>query len=230
MDTILVDLDGTLIPLSAWRPVFTEISKKIAEKAKLDPVDVWKAARAKSLELIRAFDHRGFDWQYVFQLVASELDAGDAPDVLETLQRHLPTFTTNEGAYEMLDKIKKMGYRVEIATNGLSTYQLPVIKALSLDKFIDGVRTSDMYNCPKTCPQFFHDAEIAIGDNPIFDTYFPKKFGLYSIFYGDWEKEVAKQKQRLGIDPADTRPDAVISTLREAPAAIHTVAKKKASP
>jgi putative hydrolase of the HAD superfamily len=200
--------------------------KKVGREAGLDPLEIWKFVKAKSLELIRALNYRGFDWQYVFQLVASELGVREVPDVLKTLEVHLSTFSTNEGAYEMLEKIKKRGHRIEIATNGLSTYQLPVIKALGLDRYIDGVRTSDMYKCPKSCPQFFQEADLIIGDNPVFDTYFPKKFGLFSIFFGDWEREVARQRQRLGIDASETRPDASILSLIEAPAAVEKVLKR----
>lgn len=226
MAIILIDLDGTLVHSGSWRPVFFEMCKKVGREAGLDPLEIWKFVKAKSLELIRALNYRGFDWQYVFQLVASELGVREVPDLLKTLEAHLSTFSTNEGAYEMLEKIKKRGHRIEIATNGLSTYQLPVIKALGLDRYIDGVRTSDMYKCPKSCPQFFQEADLIIGDNPVFDTYFPKKFGLFSIFFGDWEREVARQRQRLGIDASETSPDASVLSLIEAPAAVEKVLKR----
>jgi Predicted hydrolase (HAD superfamily) len=223
MATILVDLDGTLIPLDAWSPVFADVCTYIAKRAGTTPEEVWKRARQRNLELLRALDLRAFDWQKIFTEVATELGAGEAPDVLKALYSHLPSFRLNDGAAEVLAELKALGHRVEIATNGLAYYQMPVIRHLGLDRLVDGVRTSDRYRCPKTCPQYFQNADVMIGDNPIFDVYFPQKFGLYTIFYGDWERESMTHSKRMQIDLSKVKPDAVVKTLREIPRALGTL-------
>jgi len=223
MATILVDLDGTLIPLDAWNPVFAEICAHIARRVGAEPEEIWRRVRQRNLALSRALDLRAFDWQKIFAEVAAELGVDEVPDVIEVLERHLPAFRLNDGAAEALAELKAAGHRVEIATNGLAYYQMPVIRRLSLDKLVDDVRTSDRYGCPKTCPQYFQGAHVMIGDNPIFDVYFPQKFGLYTIFYGDWEKEAVAYSQRMRIDLSKAAPHAVVKSLREIPRVIQTL-------
>jgi putative hydrolase of the HAD superfamily len=98
-----------------------------------------------------------------------------------------------------------------------------VIRRLGLDKLVDGVRTSDAYRCPKTCPEYFQDADLMVGDNPVFDVYFPKRFGLLAIFYGDWEREAAEHARRLAISIDAVRPDGVVKNLKELPDAVRRV-------
>lgn len=140
--------------------------------------------------------------------------------VEEVLDKHLPRFRLTDGALEALRGLRAMGHRVEIATNGHATYQLPVIRRLGLDELVDGVRTSDAYRCPKTCPEYFQGADLMVGDNPVFDVYFPKRFGLLAIFYGDWEREAAEHARRLAISINAVRPDGVVKSLAELPDAV----------
>ncbi len=223
MATILIDLDGTLIPLDAWNPVFAEICTYIAKRAGTTPEEIWTRVRRRNLELLRALDLRAFDWQRILAETAAELGVDEVPDVVRVLERHLPAFRLNDGAVEALAELKAAGHRVEIATNGLAYYQLPVIRRLGLDELVDGVRTSDRYGCPKTCPQYFQGADVMIGDNAVFDVYFPQKFGLYTIFYGNWEEEAAAHSQRMQIDLSKAAPHAVVTNLREIPRVIQSL-------
>lgn len=227
MATVLVDLDGTLLPLSAWDPIFAEACAAIAEKAGVSPEEVWRRARQRNLALMRRLDWRAFDWQALLDSVAEELGAGRAPDIVALLYKHLPRFRLADGAVEALEGLKALGHRVEIATNGHAAYQLPVIRHLGLDKLVDGVRTSDVYMCPKTCPEFFSGAHVMIGDNPVFDVYFPKRFGLLAVFFGDWDKEAPERFKMFQIPANAVRPDAVVATLRELPRAVEAVLKNK---
>lgn len=221
---ILVDLDGTLLPLGAWEPVFRGAAAIIAEQAGASAQSVWEAVRRRNLQLMKALDWRAYDWQALFNAVAREL-GGKAPSILDILAKHLPAFRLIDGAVEMLLELKKLG-RVEIATNGHAYYQMPVIKALGLDQIVDGVRTSDVYKCPKTCPEYFRNAQVMLGDNPVFDVYFPKRFGLAVVYYGDWEKAAAWYKKTLEIN-IDVMPDAVVKNLKDAPEAIRRLIEGK---
>jgi putative hydrolase of the HAD superfamily len=220
MATILIDLDGTLIPLDAWNPVFAEICTYIAKRAGTTPEEIWRRVRRRNLELMRVLDLRAFDWQRILEETAAELGVDEVPDVVQTLKRHLNNFRLNEGAAEALAELKAMGHSVEIATNGLAYYQMPVIQHLGLDRLVDDVRTSDRFRCPKTCPQYFQNAHVMIGDNPIFDVYYPRRFGLYTIFYGHWEKEATIHAQRMQIDLSTVTPHATITTLRTLPSVV----------
>ncbi|MEZ0318980.1 MAG: HAD family hydrolase [Pyrobaculum sp.] len=225
MATILVDLDGTLLPLSAWNPVFREVCTQIAEVAGVSAEEVWRRVRRLNLEMARSLDWRAFDWQYLFNLAARELGAPHAPDILATLRRHIHTFRPVDRALEALAKLKEMGHRVEIATNGHAPYQLPVISQLGLDRVVDGVRTSDFYKCPKSCPDYFRGADVMVGDNPIFDVYFPKKYGLKAVFYGDWETSSRTYAEKFGVDLSSTAPDAKIKTIKELPQVVELLLK-----
>jgi len=229
MATVLVDLDGTLIPLDAWEPVFLEVCERIARQVGATVEEVWERARRRNLELMRAFAVEAFDWQSLFQSVAEELGAREAPDVVEVLYKHVHTFKVNRGAFEALRSLREAGHRVEIATNGLAVYQMVVIKHLGLDGLIDGVRTSDRFGCPKTCPQYFQGADVMVGDNAVFDVYFPRRFGLLTIFYGDWDRSARVYGERLDIDLTSTRPDAEIDSLEELPEAVEAVLKRRFS-
>ncbi|MEM1598483.1 MAG: HAD family hydrolase [Pyrobaculum sp.] len=226
MATILVDLDGTLLPLSAWDPVFREACAQIAKAAGVAAEEVWRKVRRLNLEMAKALDWRAFDWQHLFELAAGELGAPRAPDILAALRRHIHTFRPVDGALETLARLREMGHRVEIATNGHASYQLPVIRQLGLDAVVDGVRTSDLYKCPKSCPEYFRGADVMVGDNPVFDVYFPKKYGLKAVFYGDWETSSKTYAERFGIDLSRTAADAEIKTIRELPAVVELVLKK----
>ncbi len=218
MAIVLIDLDGTLIPHSVWTPVFLEISSYIAREAGVSAAEVWRRVRDRSLQLMKVFDLRGFDWQWLFGEVAAELKAGEPPAVREVLARHLHNFKTNDGAYEALAALRDAGFRVEIATNGYVCYQMPVIKSLGLDKYINGVRTSDAVGCPKTCPQYFSGAAVMVGDHPVFDIYFPKKFGLAAVLYGSWQS-----RRGLSWIELDVEPDAETNTLLEVPALVNSL-------
>nr|WP_287068968.1 HAD family hydrolase [Pyrobaculum sp.] len=227
MATILIDLDGTLLPLKAWNPVFAEISAAIAERAGAPPEEVWRRVREMNLALMRRLDWRAFDWQFLFAAAAAELGVREVPDVVEVLRKHLPSFRLHDGALEALAELRAMGCRVEIATNGHAQYQLPVIRQLGLDRVVDGVRTSDAYRCPKTCPEFFHGAQVMVGDNPVFDVYFPKRYGLRAVFLGDWGREAPEYSRRLQIPAYLTPPDEVVGALGEVPEAVKRVLGKR---
>ncbi|WP_243666125.1 hypothetical protein [Vulcanisaeta sp. JCM 16159] len=55
---VLIDLDGTLLPLEAWDPVFQEISMRIAGKANVDWRIIYRAAKDLNKELMRKFTIR----------------------------------------------------------------------------------------------------------------------------------------------------------------------------
>ncbi|CCC82131.1 HAD family hydrolase [Thermoproteus tenax] len=220
MTIALVDLDGTLIPLEAWDPVFYELSSIIASRAGVEPQDVWGLVKALHYQLMRRFDPKAFDWQYLFESVGSSLGIFDIPNIEDILLKYVDNFPVNEGAFELLRDLRSLGLSPVIATNGLYRYQHIVVERLGFSKYVDGVRTSDAYGCTKSCSRFFEGASLVIGDNPIFDVYFPKKFGVATIFIGEWNRAVRKYSELLGIDAGIVRPDYIAADLIEARAVV----------
>ncbi len=181
---ILVDLDGTLLPLEAWDPIFQEISGLIGSRVGVDWRIVYRAAKDLNRELLRGLNVRAFDWDYIFTEVAHRLGASISIDVNDALIKHVHDFKPFDGALEMLSALKGLGHKVIIATNGLYKYQHVVIKELNFAKFIDGIRTPDTIGCPKNCRGFFEGgAQVMIGDNPLFDVYYPAVWLGYSVYW-----------------------------------------------
>ncbi|WP_243678910.1 HAD hydrolase-like protein [Vulcanisaeta distributa] len=155
---ILIDLDGTLLPLEAWDPVFQEISTSIASKVNTDWRVVYRAAKELNKELLREFTIRAFDWDYIFTEVAHRFGVPMSIDVNSILMKYVRGFKPFDGALELLRVIKELGHEIIIATNGLYKYQSVVINELGFSKFIDGIRTPDIVGCPKNCREFFDGA------------------------------------------------------------------------
>ncbi|MEL9991106.1 MAG: HAD family hydrolase [Thermoproteus sp.] len=216
MSIALVDLDGTLIPLEAWDPVFYEISASIARRAGIQPGEFWSLVKALHYQLMRRFSPKAFDWQYLIESVASSFGIYETPKIEDVLSRYVGGFPVNDGAYELLEGLRGLGLLPVIATNGLRRYQSIVVEALGFSKYIGGLRASDDYGCVKNCREFFNGAYLMIGDNPVFDVYFPQRFGLKTIFVGDWARASLKYSELLGVDLSQVKPDYIAENLKSA--------------
>ncbi len=212
---ILVDLDGTLLPLEAWEPIFQEISELIGGKVGVDWRIVYRAAKDLSRELLRKLNVRAFDWDYIFTEVAHRFGVSISIDVNEVLIKYVHGFKPFDGALEMLNVLKGLGCKVIIATNGMYKYQQVVIKELNFVKFIDGIRTPDIIGCPKNCREFFDGAQVMIGDNPLFDVYYPAQFGLTTVFIGDWERRLMYIMDVWNIDLTGVTPTYSFKSIRD---------------
>ena len=212
---ILIDLDGTLLPLEAWDPVFQDISMQIASRAGVDWTTIYRAAKSLNRELLKDLAIRAFDWDYIFTEIAHRFGVPMNIDVNDTLVKYVRGFKPFDGAFELLRVIRDLGHRVVIATNGLYKYQSVVIEELGFSKFIDGVRTPDIIGCPKNCREFFDGAQVMIGDNPLFDVYYPAKFGLMTVFIGDWERRLGYVLDVWGIDLSNLRPTYSFKSIKD---------------
>lgn len=94
---ILIDLDGTLLPLEAWDPVFQDISMQIASKVNVDWVTIYRAAKNLNRELLKGFTVRAFDWDYIFTEVAHRFGVPMNIDVNETLVKYVRGFKPSMG-------------------------------------------------------------------------------------------------------------------------------------
>ncbi|WP_069807857.1 HAD family hydrolase [Vulcanisaeta thermophila] len=213
---ILIDLDGTLLPLDAWEPVFHRVSELIAREAGVPEAQVYAEAKALNRELMRRFDVRAFDWDYVFGEVARRYGVKLSPDVVESsLMEFVGGFRLFDGVFDILRLLREFNHEVAIATNGFSKYQSIVIRELGISKYISEIRTPDLIGCPKNCGEFFRGASAMIGDNPLFDVYYPSIYGLRTIFVGNWESRVKYVLDIWGIDLRGVRPDYMVSNTLE---------------
>lgn len=212
---VLVDLDGTLIPLDAWDPVFRDVSIYIAERAGVDWVVVYQAAKEMNRSLLRSFSIKAFDWDYIFTEVARKLGVTVSIDINEFLIRHVREFKPYDGAIDLLRVIRDLGYGVIIATNGLYRYQSIVIRELGFSRYVDGIRTPDLIGCPKNCCEFFRGGLVMVGDNPLFDVYYPSMCGLTTMFIGDWASRLGYVRDVWGLDLSGMRPTFSFRSIKE---------------
>lgn len=184
---------------------------------------MYRAAKDLNRELLRSFTIKAFDWDYIFTEVAHRFGVPMSIDVNDALMKYVHGFKLFDGALELLKLIRDLGHRLVIATNGLYKYQSVVIKELGLSRFIDGIRTPDMVGCPKNCREFFDGAQAMIGDNPLFDVYYPTRFGLMTIFIGDWERRLKYVLDVWGIDLSGIRPTYSFKSIRDLLTVITTI-------
>ncbi|WP_243678908.1 hypothetical protein [Vulcanisaeta distributa] len=62
-----------------------------------------------------------------------------------------------------------------------------------------------------------------IGDNPLFDVYYPARFGLMTIFIGDWERRLGYVLDVWGIDLSGIRPTYSFRSIRDLLTVINTI-------
>ncbi|WP_243666126.1 HAD family hydrolase [Vulcanisaeta sp. JCM 16159] len=133
----------------------------------------------------------------------------------DVLMKHVRDFKPFDGSLELLRLIRDLGHEVVIATNGLYKYQSVVIEELGFSRFIDGIRTPDLVGCIKNCREFFNGAQVMIGDNPLFDVYYPASFGLMTVFVGDWERRLRYVMDVWDIDLSNVKPTYSYRDVRE---------------
>nr|KJR72268.1 MAG: hydrolase [Vulcanisaeta sp. AZ3] len=217
---VLVDLDGTLLPLEAWDPVFQDASEVIAKEVGIDWRVVFQEAKKLNMELMRGFSIKAFDWDYIFMEVASRFGVSVNVDIEELLMRRVMEFKPYDGSMEFLKLIKSLGYGVIIATNGWYKYQSIVIERLGFSQFVDGIRTPDIVGCPKNCCEFFRDGIIMVGDNPLFDVYYPSMCGLATLFIGDWNNRLSYVRNVWSLDLSAIKPTYSFRSIKDAVQAI----------
>ncbi|HIC89097.1 MAG TPA: HAD family hydrolase [Anaerolineae bacterium] len=201
---ISFDLDEVLLPRPIGRCVFPvvvlELAKEIAESHKKPLQTVVEELRHRiELENQRRVgnDHgllSAYDWDSIFTTVVRSLGLQQqvriAPYVEALCQnpRDIPAYP---GVWEGLTRLRELGTRLLVVTNGYARYQLPVLRALGLDQFFERIATSDVAGCAKPDPRIFRWAfqgldgrrNIHVGDWLQQDVYGAHQAGLEAIWF-----------------------------------------------
>ncbi len=101
------------------------------------------------------------------------------------------------GTHEILNYLKDR-YRLYIITNGFSEVQSVKLKNCDLEKYFDGVVTSEMAGVQKPHREIFHyavtrvnakkDSCLMIGDDPDTDIIGAKNFGMDQVYFNSMNK------------------------------------------
>ncbi len=242
---LLFDMDGTLVDnrfsRKALGQLLAEIAvasgKSISELAKLmgeenerrqqqDPDNVLTMDWDDILETLACqhgvtLSRKGVDlWQ----------EAANAEDVI-----------VYDNAHAVLDTLKQAGYRLVIATKGLSKYQDPVLRVTGLATYFDDILTPDNTGYLKTSPAYFDRVRraypnaqfIQVGDHHYDDVICPLRNGFKSILRAPIAEladiDALARPQYLtrysssitGFRPeCNALPHAIVISLEEVPALI----------
>ena len=135
-------------------------------------------------------------------------------------------------APEILKILREKGFYLILSTNGLWKYQECVLRETGLTEFFDEIITPDRKGCIKSSREFYNIAlefseKISVGDNIVFDVYYPKLYKLKAIYVkrSDYVNEI--YGQALGIRIDQIVPDAVISSLSQLPNALEAILPKR---
>lgn len=172
---IIFDLDDTLMyEIDFLKSAFKEIADFIDKK---NQEELFK------LMLIKY--HEG---ENVFDFLINNYTNFSKEQLLQMYRNHFPNISLNEGAYDLLKKIKSKGYKLGLITDGRSITQRNKLRALKIEGLFDKIIVSEVFGSIKPDERNFktfleNDIEeyYYIADNPKKDFIVPNKLGWTSI-------------------------------------------------
>lgn len=172
---IIFDLDDTLAyEIDYLKSAYKEIAENV------DKVN----SENLRLEMLEAY-HKGLN---VFEILIQKYPNSTIEELLKIYRTHFPDVQFIEGANDLLDDIKRKGYKIGLITDGRSITQRNKLKALGIEGIFDSIIISEEFGSTKPDERnykaFIVD-DIAeyfyIADNPKKDFLTPNKLGWTSI-------------------------------------------------
>ncbi len=240
---IFLDLDGTLMRNPFHSAVFPVVSAQLSKKTGRPAAEILDLVRDENLA--RRADRSvppalAWDWDDIVQTVAGRLGVAFEGNLAELVAAHAgpPDSAALDDAPGVLRRLAGPGERgtpprrLVAASLGLSKYQLPVLEALGLRRWLAGVLTPDLTGASKQERRFYgHWPDAAslclmVGDLYEDDVVPAHGFGFRTA----WKVSAAPGLETL--DPferpaaypfgpeASVRPEAIIVSLAELPAVV----------
>ena len=246
--TLFVDLDSTLVEnrfsLRVLRSILEEIQAQTSEALE----SLWRALNAENMRRQReAPDHPlTMDWDDIAETIARERGVTLQQRVIDLWRAYASAEEVDilDDAPAMLRQMRASGWRIVLATKGLSKYQIPVLEATGMHDLFDDMLTPDLTGYLKTSPDFFArytskagDTFVHLGDHYYDDVICARRNGFLSIlrapiaelsaihplerpvYLGDFIDRISTYPR----EGSDVRPHAVVLSLQEVPAVITTL-------
>jgi len=229
---LFIDLDNTVLANPFEAAIFPRVTDKISDETGV-PADLIKEM------LLRENEHRknhaidpplAFDWDDIARTVARRLGVEFDLSIEQLVEEYArpPYISLLENAEVGICRVKRPHRLVVAATNGLSKYQLPVLRALGIDGLFDGFLAPDLTNALKGHRDFYGslldevEITVSVGDTYEDDIVGPKKLGMHTVLV---DRSVDSRSKKLSpferardydlIMDKPIHPDAIILDLAE---------------
>jgi putative hydrolase of the HAD superfamily len=232
---ILFDMDDTILAVSgSARVVWTRIAEEYAVAlAPFSPAEVVQAIEAQSQLLwndsawnrqwrVRLFEARRRVVAGAFAVLAAGRNSVPAPEVGDQMADRFTLIRDQElcvfpGAHETLDRLKQLGVRLALITNGAAEPQRAKVIRFALQERFDHVQIEGEHGFGKPEERAYTHAMEAlgvgpqqtwmVGDNLEWEIVAPQRLGIYAIWYDGYA---------TGLPPGCAiRPDRIIRSLPE---------------
>lgn len=193
IEAVFCDFDGTLLDREASLVKF--IDKQYERyKPELKGIDKQRY-KNRFIEL----DARGYVWKdKVYSQLLNEFSI-EALTWEDLLEDYITNFRYScsgfQNLHEVLGKLKQMGIKLGIISNGKTDFQMANIKALGIEGYFDSILISEAVGLRKPDPSIFKkglealgvsaSGSIFLGDHPENDVTASKRTGMIGIWKRD---------------------------------------------
>jgi len=233
---ILIDLDDTILSAfgrapSQWRRVVAAFAEHLEPHP---PDEVVEAVQAYS-RYLWADEMRHKHWRHRIgearrhivanafaELCAKHGRAAPPPEICDAIADRFNELQHAElgmfpGAHETLDRLKELGVKLALVTNGAAAPQRAKVERFALEHRFDHIQIEGEHGFGKPEEQAYrhalqslgvaaHEAWM-VGDNLEWEVVAPQRLGIYAIWYDGYG---------VGLPPGSPiRPDRIIRTLPE---------------
>lgn len=218
----MVDLDNTLV-ISSISLLMNEVYEELATLSGRSKEFIIAQVMRIHIDLIKASTPKAFDWDYIIDEVSKVLGVKYRADIEGRLSKHLcREVKILDNAYEVLQKLRNLGFKLVLSTNGLMKYQECVIRESGLIKYFELVVSPDSVGCLKNCRKFYSCCDsygklVSIGDSYVFDVYFPKTFGFKAVHVLRWRSVFEESYRKLLDVKSLMSADATVENLQQLP-------------
>ena len=239
--TLFIDLDGTIMENPFLSAVFPYLTDALAPKLGMNADVLSSEFIVEQESRLRQPDVYSptmtMDWDDIVETVIHRYGYELPRTVCELVSEYSrpPYIYAIDDSPAVLRELKQASHRrLVVASNGLSKYQLPVMKALGLTPLFHDFLMPDLAGYLKTEEGFYRryaaqEARglfISVGDNYTHDVICPKRFGFHAIYKIENTPDLADLPpfaRCAYLPPVDILPDAVILSLDELPAVIAAI-------